>query len=684
MWLRVGLLVSVVLAVAPGAQQPAPTAPRSVAGVVRDVLTLAPIAGARVRVAAFNHEGCEPCRASPGLPNALTDSEGRFSIDDVPGTFVLEADQTGYAEGGFGVRRPTGRAARIDLAPGKRLDGLEILLFREAVFTGHVTDENGSPVQGIEVELSRIDARGRSTVPSWNSADADPARPLTDARGNYTAYVAPDEYAVAAIRGFVPAFHPSVERLQAASLVTADPGEVVSGIDVQLPPARLGRVSGRFPIPADPLAVRFAPAISLRNARFDIRGHFDGDRFVVVNVPYGDYSLEIASSRLGDRTTPGGPVLEWWARVPVRVDEAAVEVGDLQPKRSLVVTGLVKSPGTKTAADWSGTGVRLHALDDGDSCGKNPSWHPVATGGQFIINTMPGRFRLCATPQNRFGRVEATLKGVDVVDLPFAVGEDVRDIRVFQPPKPVSLRGVVHSPGGRPVREGWVVVFPADSRYWAHAVGDGARFASARVSVTGSFQIDTLVPAEYFIAAVDDPSIDGWPMESWLESAADGASRVPLGRSEMRTLSPLKLRTIPVERAPVREYRRRVDGAATPVMGTPDRFTLEGVVQDAAGHPVPHAAVTAVRTSSPEWRPRPVLTDQDGRYRLIGLGAGEYSIRAEADVPFRAEPVAIRVAGRVQPMIVTDIHEVRMTVKQNDTVNFKLEHVERSVSRPMR
>jgi hypothetical protein len=111
------------------------------------------------------------------------------------------------------------------------------------------------------------------------------------------------------------------------------------------------------------------------------------------------------------------------------------------------------------------------------------------------------------------------------------------------------------------VREGWVVVFPADPRYWAHAVSEGGRFSAARVSVTGAFEIDALLPADYFVAAVDDPSIDGWPMESWLATAAEGAARATLGRGETRTLSPIRLRTIPVERDPVREHRRLIEGS---------------------------------------------------------------------------------------------------------------------------
>jgi len=677
MGIRVGLFVFIALAVAPEAQETTRPATRVVSGVVRDAVTRAPIAGARVRAAAFNHEWCEPCLANYGLVNTITDSAGRFSIDDAPKTFVLEADQTGYAEGGFGIRRPVGRAARIDLAPGQRLDDLEILLFREAVITGRVTDETGAPAAGLHVEVSRIDARGRSTWSMANSTEGDPYRPVTDATGRYTAYVAPDEYAVAAIRGSVPVFHPSVEHLQSAALVTVDPGEVLTGIDVQLPPARLGRVSGRFQIPADPQAVRMAPSMSMRNARFEIRGRVDGDRFVVNDVPYGDYSLEVRSSRFRDRTVQGNLLLEWWARVPVRVDSTEVELGDVPPQPALVVSGVVTSPGAKTADDWSTTSVELHARDEDDMCGRIRSRHSVSNGGDFTATAMPGEFRLCAWPHNRFGRGEATLNGQDIVDLPFTVSGNVRDVRVLLPAEPGRLRGNVHGRDGRPVREGWIVVFPSDRRYWAHAVAEGGRFAAARVSVAGSFEIDTLLPAEYLVAAVDDASMDGWPMESWLARAAKGATRATLGRSETRTLLPISVRTIPVERAPVRESRRSIDGAFAVDPSRPDLFTIEGVVSDAAGRPVPHASVTAVPTSFVWMGPEPVFADQAGRYRLIGFHAGEYTIRAEADVPFKTEPVAVRAAGRLQPMIVTELHEVQMKVGRNDVLNFRLERTQR-------
>jgi hypothetical protein len=148
MSLRAGLLVSLTLALAaaPGAQQPVRTARRSVTGVVRDAITRAPIAGARVRVAPFNEEWCEPCLAITGLVNATTDSGGRFSLDEVPETFVLEADKTGYAEGGFGVRRPAGarRASTSRRARGSMAS--RFCCFREAVITGRVIDETGAPV----------------------------------------------------------------------------------------------------------------------------------------------------------------------------------------------------------------------------------------------------------------------------------------------------------------------------------------------------------------------------------------------------------------------------------------------------------------------------------------------------------------------------------------------------------
>jgi len=241
----------------------------------------------------------------------------------------------------------------------------------------------------------------------------------------------------------------------------------------------------------------------------------------------------------------------------------------------------------------------------------------------------------------------------------------------------LRLRGVVHGRDGRPVREGWVVAFPSDRRHWKNAVAEGARFAATRVSVAGKFEIDTLLPADYFVAAVDDPSIDGWPMESWLAIAAKGAARSTLGRSEARTLTPMRLRTIPVERDSVREYRRFIDTTVELAADNPDPLILQGVVSDGSGRPVPHATVTAIPRSTQGLLPRPVFTNQAGRYRLSGLDAAEYRIRAEADVPFKTEPVVVRVGGRLQPMIVTDVHEVSMTLSRSETVNFTLEHVQR-------
>ena len=61
-----------------------------------------------------------------------------------------------------------------------------------------------------------------------------------------------------------------------------------------------------------------------------------------------------------------------------------------------------------------------------------------------------------------------------------------------------------------------------------------------------------------------------------------------------------------------------------------DEVVVEGRVADAAGALVPGARVTAVRER--DGAERVVLTDAEGRYRLIELEPGAYTVRADGSV----------------------------------------------------
>ena len=250
-------------------------------------------------------------------------------------------------------------------------------------------------------------------------------------------------------------------------------------------------------------------------------------------------------------------MLEWWARVPVRVDAATVEVGEVPPQPAFAVSGRITSPGAKTAEDWSKTGVQLLAPDDGEHCGSRDSWTPVVAGGEFTVMTMPGRFRLCAWPHDRPALAESTLNGQDIVDLPFTVGGDVRGVRVL------AARGT--GPPARNCSRPRRTARCAKAGLWCFLrpplLGAGRRRGRA---IRGRARVccgsvpdrhDCCLPSTSSRPSMICRSTAGRWNRGWrARLRAQCAST--LGRSETRTLSPMKLRTVPVERAPVREYRR--------------------------------------------------------------------------------------------------------------------------------
>ena len=115
--------------------QPQPTA--SVAGVVIDSETKAPIGRARVLLARID------AHLSQSLV-VIADERGAFATSQVPpGTYRVFADREGYRRGEHG--------ATLTTAAGERIANLTIALTPTAVISGRVTTESGEPLSKIYV-----------------------------------------------------------------------------------------------------------------------------------------------------------------------------------------------------------------------------------------------------------------------------------------------------------------------------------------------------------------------------------------------------------------------------------------------------------------------------------------------------------------------------------------------------
>jgi protocatechuate 3,4-dioxygenase beta subunit len=125
-----------------------------------------------------------------GSYSVSTDNEGNFTIDDVAaGRYTLMAERTGFVTQRYGARSATAPGAPLTLKEGDRLTGLTINLTPQAVLAGRVTDQDGDPLQGIQVRASRqVYQGGRRQLRTEGSA-------ITDDQGNYRiANLAPGRY----------------------------------------------------------------------------------------------------------------------------------------------------------------------------------------------------------------------------------------------------------------------------------------------------------------------------------------------------------------------------------------------------------------------------------------------------------------------------------------------------------
>ena len=111
---------------------------------------------------------------APGI-RALTDRGGRFVFRRVPkGTYTVVAHKGGHIPGAYGRRRPDGPFQQLELADGQRVGSIVVPIWKGGSISGTLTDENGDPVVGVQVNIYRRGtARGRRAlvVPGVQTTD---------------------------------------------------------------------------------------------------------------------------------------------------------------------------------------------------------------------------------------------------------------------------------------------------------------------------------------------------------------------------------------------------------------------------------------------------------------------------------------------------------------------------------
>jgi hypothetical protein len=193
--------------------------------------------------------------AGAGTKSTMTDADGRYELRELPaGSFNVTAAHASHISMSYGQRKPDDTPRVIALAAGQVSERVDLALARGGVIAGRLVDEYGEPVADAQVTpMQKRFSQGQMR------AMASGRVVITNDIGEFRIYgLSPGQYVVSARaragmnpfenvdikQGYAPSYYPGTPNLADAQPIAVGLGEVVSGIELSLIPARVASVSG--------------------------------------------------------------------------------------------------------------------------------------------------------------------------------------------------------------------------------------------------------------------------------------------------------------------------------------------------------------------------------------------------------------------------------------------------------
>ena len=574
-------------------------------GRIVDAISGKPLGGAAIRA---SYEPRPPATYDMRPPDrtARTDRNGAFEMTgltagdySVSGSVLTPGNS--YLEIAYGIRRPGGQSSHLTVAEGERLD-ITMRAWPVASLTGHVIDERGRPVVGVQVRLLSKDNEkyGNATtddlgayritglppgrystfvpvvgenrtvnpmpVPRPPAAYPQPLFPYLVDRGERTILYnhsvplpPPSESGQANV--FVSSYYGGNSPADAIYLPLSA-GEERGDVEITLRARRGHRVAGIATVASGSVAgviVTLEPIGSTGpqdHGQLTATATAAGDgTFVFVAVPEGAYTL--AARRRGPPPTEvslsgGVPAIAQDDYIFGDPDGLGAEmpftIGDADIDGLMVNLG----PGTRISGRAifdNGSfdprtmelGVYLARMAN-DSFGEGTRMLTLAADGSISGNLQPGTYSLRVQPVPRDWSFNgATVNGRDVGDGPIAVGADpIGDLELVFSRAGTRLSGAIAAPERPPMADTTVVAFASDRAAWPGVRSADSLRAKSVTARDGQYEITELVPGEYFVVAVDENFSSTALTLPLLAQLAEGAARIQLepGRPATLTLTP--------------------------------------------------------------------------------------------------------------------------------------------------
>ena len=337
--------------------------------------------------------------------------------------------------------------------------------------------------------------------------------------------------------GYAPVCYPGTTSPSAATPVVLGVSEERTAIDFQLQLTPVAAVEGvvmnSTGAPIGPTTVTLTDGSPGGTSILNLTARPDAEgRFRIGNVPPGQYRVTARSTLVAPRppgargrgavTAPGragGPrpqPVTLWAAADISVDGSNLSNVMLALQQGVSVSGQVTFEGTTEPAPTDLTRIRVNISPVGPNPFGGASSAPVDATGRFTVPSVPpGRYRLNAAAPGGWVTESAIIGGQDALDFPVDIkgSQNIAGVTITLTNRSTELTGIVTDEKNQPAVDHTLIIFPADSRYWA--AGASRRIRTGRPATDGTFTFRGLPPGEYRIAtpvdlepgAISDPAV---------------------------------------------------------------------------------------------------------------------------------------------------------------------------------
>lgn len=437
----------------------------------------------------------------PAPITTATDAEGRFVFTNVdPGDYQIAAQRDNFQY--TAPRRPE----PVSLKPGDAKKDVVLKVAPLGVIAGSVRDENGDPVQNVQVSLMtwQYNAAGRQLT-------ARGSAPTNDL-GEYRLFgVTPGKYYLRASPPtrrttdeddtFAISFYPGALDPSGASALDLRPGQEMRGIDLMARRARTVTARGRVvkPVGASSVTVGIGQttdngSMNTTNSlgdpegKFEWRGMIPGAYTLTAQATVGEkrytvrYPLQVGSMDIDNIELRLAPALDW--KGAIRIE------GNTETKLAQVTVRFEGRSGRS-----SSTSPGRITMVDGRSISLGGG---VADDGTFSLSLDPDFYRISATAPGALylksvtcGSTDATEAGIDLAE------SGACDVTVVMSANSGQIDGQVTDENSQPAPSVQVTLVATGSRR-------SDLFKLGITDATGHFSMKGLAPGSYKVYAWEE------------------------------------------------------------------------------------------------------------------------------------------------------------------------------------